>query len=92
MPKQNAPKYTNKSVSHHNIGFNVKRPKAIELDKEIEKVREFLQKKRLIDYAKKVSEKIIRKQNQYYYVPKKSATRGHVLEEVIAFYVEHHDL
>ena len=58
MPKQNQPKYTNKSVSHHNIGFNIKRPIAIELDKEIEKIRE------------------------------KSATRGHVLEEVIAFYIK----
>jgi hypothetical protein len=91
MPKQNQPKYTNKSVSHHNIGFNIKRPIAIELDKEIKKIREFLQKERREDYAKKVSDKILSNEKNWY-VPKKSATRGHVLEEVIAFYIKNKSL
>ena len=91
MPKQNQPKYINKSVTHHNIGFNIKRPKAIQLDKDVEKIREFLQVKRREEYAKKVSDKILSNEKNWY-VPKKSATRGHVLEEVIAFYIKNKSL
>ena len=42
MPKQNQPKYLNQSVSHYNIGFNIKRPKANEMDKKIDKNRKKL--------------------------------------------------
>lgn len=57
MPKQNVPKYTNQSVSHHQIGFNIKRPKAIELDKKIEIIRKKLEKERRKDYAEMVAKR-----------------------------------
>lgn len=87
MPKQNVPKYLNKSVSHHNIGFNIKRPKAIELDKKIEVIRKKMEKDRRKIHADKVSEKILKGQKNWY-VPHNHATRGQVLELVINYYLD----
>tara|TARA_B100001248_G_scaffold160381_1_gene120981 strand:+ start:495 stop:767 length:273 start_codon:yes stop_codon:yes gene_type:complete len=87
MPKQNVPKYTNQSVSHHQIGFNIKRPKAIELDKKIEIIRKKLEKDRRQDYAEKVAEKIVNGEKNWY-VPHNHATRGQVLEVLINYYLD----
>ncbi len=87
MPKQNQPKYINKSVSHHNIGFNIKRPMAIELDQKIERIREKLELERRKEYSDKVTEKILNGEKNWY-VSKNHATRGQVLELVVNFYLD----
>lgn len=87
MPKQNQPKYLNQSVSHYNIGFNIKRPKAIEMDKKLEKIRKRLEKDRRKLYLESVAEKLDKGQKNWY-VPHNHATRGQVLELLINYYLD----
>lgn len=88
MPKQNVPKYTNQSVSHHNISFNLKRPRAIDIDKKIDKIRAKLEIDRRKVYSDKVTAKILNGEKNWY-VPKNTATRGDVLEIVVNYYLDH---
>lgn len=91
MPKRNFAIQRTKAQDHYTFSFNIRKRIAIPLDKNILQIQQFLQKKRRKDYAKKVSDKILKGESNWY-VSKNNATLGQVLEEVVAFYVEHHDL
>ncbi len=87
MPRQNVPKFINKSVSHHSIGFNLKRPKAIKLDEQIEIIRKHLEKGRKADYVEKMQDRIDKGQ-KYFYIPHNYATKGNVLELIVNYYID----